>query len=390
MKNLTKIILSIIALSISNTLSANKYIVPNDFKSIKAAIEKAESDDTVFVKSGTYTESITLKDDITLIGESKINTIIKGNTKKPVIKGANGTSVSNFTIENGSKGIICENISMIIENNIIRDNKETGIHCLLSLPAIRNNIVYRNGESGVFCESVRSIKTSIEHNIIAENQYSGIMLAGRSEVLVQHNILFTNKQYGIWVGEESKKSRIIFNNFYNNRTSHSFYAQVDRTNLSEDPGFTQEKITGVYSYLTTSSNAMQGKGQGGATIGVIDQELLSAHVNDPDGDKVIGESDQCSGIAEDLDGFEDQDGCPDFDNDKDGIYDTQDKCPSEAEDFDKYMDEDGCPDLDNDKDGIADINDTCPMNGEVVNGYKDDDGCPDEVPQQPSNGKKTK
>ena len=37
---------------------------------------------------------------------------------------------------------------------------------------------------------------------------------------------------------------------------------------------------------------------------------------------------------EDLDGFDDEDGCPDTDNDADTVLDVDDKCPSEAEDTD--------------------------------------------------------
>ena len=40
------------------------------------------------------------------------------------------------------------------------------------------------------------------------------------------------------------------------------------------------------------------------------------------------------------------------DSDGDGIYDADDKCPTEPEDKDGYQDEDGCPEPDNDGDGI--------------------------------------
>jgi outer membrane protein OmpA-like peptidoglycan-associated protein len=46
-----------------------------------------------------------------------------------------------------------------------------------------------------------------------------------------------------------------------------------------------------------------------------------------------------------MDGFQDDDGCPDNDNDKDGISDKNDKCPNEAETKNGKEDEDGCPDL---------------------------------------------
>src|SRR5258708_12833045 len=48
--------------------------------------------------------------------------------------------------------------------------------------------------------------------------------------------------------------------------------------------------------------------------------------------------------------------------------------------MDGFEDDDGCPDLDNDKDGIPDATDKCPNDPETKNGYQDDDGCPDVVP----------
>jgi len=125
---------------------------------------------------------------------------------------------------------------------------------------------------------------------------------------------------------------------------------------------------------------------------------------DPDGDGILGKDDKCPNEAEDKDGFEDADGCPDTDNDGDGFVDTKDKCPdsagtnegcpvydtdgdgipdnvdkcvSDAEDKDGFDDEDGCPDPDNDNDGVVDTKDNCPLKAEDLDGYDDGDGCPD-------------
>ena len=91
--------------------------------------------------------------------------------------------------------------------------------------------------------------------------------------------------------------------------------------------------------------------------------------------------DLCQNTAEDLDGYMDDDGCPDPDNDGDGIEDRDDSCPNNAEDFDGFQDSDGCPDVDNDGDGILDKDDRCVDSAEVFNGYQDEDGCPDELPE---------
>ncbi len=53
-------------------------------------------------------------------------------------------------------------------------------------------------------------------------------------------------------------------------------------------------------------------------------------IGDLDEDGVSGARDQCPYLPEDLDGFEDDDGCPDPDNDQDGIPDDEDQCPNQA------------------------------------------------------------
>jgi outer membrane protein OmpA-like peptidoglycan-associated protein len=99
---------------------------------------------------------------------------------------------------------------------------------------------------------------------------------------------------------------------------------------------------------------------------------------DNDGDEIPDAADRCPNDPEDKDGFRDKDGCPEPDNDGDDILDADDKCPQEAEDKDKFQDEDGCPDADNDGDEIPDSADNCPDEAETRNGHQDTDGCPDE------------
>lgn len=50
--------------------------------------------------------------------------------------------------------------------------------------------------------------------------------------------------------------------------------------------------------------------------------------HDADRDGVPDDVDQCRHLAEDRDGFEDADGCPEADNDDDGIVDAEDACPN--------------------------------------------------------------
>ncbi|MEM1347156.1 MAG: hypothetical protein AAGI01_01275 [Myxococcota bacterium] len=124
-------------------------------------------------------------------------------------------------------------------------------------------------------------------------------------------------------------------------------------------------------------------GQGDSDDGVGGTDM-QVEPPDEDADGIPDANDVCPRTAEDFDGVEDEDGCPDadvMDTDADGIADDLDACPTEAEDVDGVEDEDGCPDLDGldtDADGIPDDVDACPMEAENINEFEDEDGCPDD------------
>jgi hypothetical protein len=127
----------------------------------------------------------------------------------------------------------------------------------------------------------------------------------------------------------------------------------------------------------------------GLNLAWTSQEFKQVVVyGDKDGDGINDNLDECPEQPEDIDGFEDADGCPDADNDQDGIPDKLDKCSMEPEDLDDFEDADGCPDADNDGDGIPDVADRCPgtdknkknkfyYTKEDFDGFQDDNGCPD-------------
>jgi outer membrane protein OmpA-like peptidoglycan-associated protein len=144
--------------------------------------------------------------------------------------------------------------------------------------------------------------------------------------------------------------------------------------------------------VTSMWSVMGGGGKGiGNGVGAPQTRLfVAAQFNpdfrDRDHDGVYDIDDKCPDQAEDRDGFNDKDGCPDPDNDNDGIPDAQDKCANDAEDLDQVEDEDGCPDPDNDKDGIPDLNDPCPNAAEDGKGKRPKDGCPSSAEDSDGDG----
>ncbi len=70
----------------------------------------------------------------------------------------------------------------------------------------------------------------------------------------------------------------------------------------------------------------------------------SPQASDMDEDGIDDADDACPRLPEDLDGFEDEDGCMDPDNDNDFIPDADDLCPNEEALEGRDLDEDGCTD----------------------------------------------
>ena len=147
---------------------------------------------------------------------------------------------------------------------------------------------------------------------------------------------------------------------------------------------TPVEVLGGFKYLHPNGFAVGGFGSAGITPGYGAPDWRFGGMigftmpdkpepGDADGDGIFDDADDCPNEAEDFDGFQAEDGCPDLDNDGDGVLDTNDGCPNDPEDIDGFQDEDGCPDPDNDADGILDVDDMCPNEP----GPPENNGCPD-------------
>jgi hypothetical protein len=144
-------------------------------------------------------------------------------------------------------------------------------------------------------------------------------------------------------------------------------------------GLSARYALGDVSLLAGLETALTG-GIGSGPLRAVLSIGWAPRTHDVDGDGVADEVDQCRELAEDLDGFEDEDGCPEGDNDDDGVPDGDDRCPLEKEDEDGFEDDDGCPDPDNDKDGILDVDDACPNEAGPASADPKRHGCPAALP----------
>ena len=357
------------------SVDAKTVRVPGDFPTINGGLTSADYGDTVLVSPGRYYENVTLVQGVTLLGTNQLECIIDGMRRGPTVYAVTGSEIGRFTITNGIDGILCENSSPYIHHNWILDNQGAGIGAFISLPQIYNNVIYGNRWSGILAWGAKSLDTRIENNVVIRNGYSGFTLKGPCRIVVRNNIIMENREYGIYSDPASGQSQIVYNNVYKNVIPFNRYTKINKTNVSHDPLFLSPSL-GDPNYFVAAKSPMVRRGYGQVDIGLLAKDQVVSVDGDRDNDGIPDSKDVCPDLAEDMDGFQDEDGCPDFDNDNDGIQDSKDKCPNEAEDKDGFEDQDGCPDPDNDKDGIPDVRDNCPD----VAGDAAHNGCPYKAP----------
>lgn len=127
--------------------STRTVVVPDDYQTIQEAIDDANAGDTVWVKSGSYHQNVTIDKQLSLIGENSETTIIYGFRNFNVLApdttiqiNADGVLVSDFTLTNCSVGIRANGDGIQLVSNVI-DCDPTGIAFTGSNGTIANNTV---------------------------------------------------------------------------------------------------------------------------------------------------------------------------------------------------------------------------------------------------------
>ena len=189
--------------------------------------------------------------------------------------------------------------------------------------------------------------------------------------------------YTVWSDTAAARSRVDLTAQLYGSTAFDLFGERDGTALEATVGGKFFHQSGMVAGVAIGPGLSRGFGSPDmrlvATVGWATPADEVAAPVDSDGDGILDPDDACVGEPEDVDTFEDTDGCPDPDNDGDGILDGADNCPLEPETVNDFEDVDGCPDQvgDADGDGIIDTADACPADAEDADGHEDEDGCPD-------------
>ena len=220
-----------------------------DYKSIQEAIDNAESGSTIYVKTGTYSEIISINKKISLIGENKENTIINPTSTRNSYAlriRISGVKISGFSINNKGPGLYTTGFKIsapktTIENcnfydtpigiavwtskNTISNCKfwgceDEGIALLGSISNECNNNEITNCEFYDNCDGIElqySSGNTISDCIFYDNSHCGIDAIGSSnnENLITNCKIYDNEAYGIYLSRSSY-NQILDCSFSNN------------------------------------------------------------------------------------------------------------------------------------------------------------------------------
>jgi len=194
-------------------------VVPDDYSIIQEAVDAASENDIVFVKSGTYNESVSIDVAISLIGEDPATTTIIGDLRLSgtvVLIRHNNVNVTGFTIQPSAyswtrRGVHLLHVSYCnVFGNVILKNEE-GIWIYGSSSNNITGNTVSGHSSGILVEC--SPNNRICGNIVRNNNLGVRFIASPDNTLYNNTI--TNNQHGLDVA--SDRNNIIENTIEHNR-----------------------------------------------------------------------------------------------------------------------------------------------------------------------------
>jgi len=232
--------------------------VPDEYPTIQDAIDAATSGDTVMVAPGIYSENVTMKAGIALVGSGARVTVIDAGGSGDVIDAdAANCVIRGFTITNGGDedagppahigcGVYCDDNSPVIAENVIVGNR-FGIGCWNgSSPDIRNNVIKNNRVDGIY---VYEANPNIINNTIVGNARAGTLLRENASPNIINNIVMDNLE-GIDYNYVSGSPVEKYNDVWRNGTDY-VDTSAGTGDISENPQFV-DASSGNYHLKATS------------------------------------------------------------------------------------------------------------------------------------------
>jgi len=174
---------------------------PADFDTIQKAVDNAMNGDTIFVKTGIYYENVIVRKSVSIVAESRADTVISGNgTGKVFNIVRDATNITGFSIK--ESGGYPEGACIFLDN-------VTG--CSVLANVIDNSNTNSPDPVGIFLKS--SDGNTIACNIITNNTIGLNIISSSNNMITENSI--GNAHLGMQVSFSSSNNKIFGNSLTN-------------------------------------------------------------------------------------------------------------------------------------------------------------------------------
>lgn len=232
-----------------------------NYTSIQEAIDNANINDVVFVKSGIYHETVSINKSITLIGEDKNTTIIDTNYSGfyAILIQTSDVNISGFTIQNSTIGIY------------IASNKNV-------YNSTTSNNIFINNRGGIYLSN-NSTNNCIFRNLITANDGDGIRLYKSHNNEIYENTIEYQNSYGIILWDSSCSNMIFDNLIIGNKNGIGFRRWSDN-NFVNNNTIRDNRNSGIilgYSFHNNIANNIMKDNDIGISISDSSYNFISAN-----------------------------------------------------------------------------------------------------------------
>jgi parallel beta-helix repeat protein len=198
--------------------------VPDNYATIQAAINNANSGDTIYVRAGTYNENLAVNKKLSIVGEDPETTRVYGGSKgSGILIRANSVLVTGFTFQNdyGAYYVVyldrCRNNT--IRGNIVQGGFTAIFACGSENNTITGNTCFAVWDYGVLLEN--SNNNVISKNLVTQTWY-GIGFWNSNNNLAYNNTARNSLAWqsptgfepaGLLLWDRSKNNKIVGNSF---------------------------------------------------------------------------------------------------------------------------------------------------------------------------------
>jgi len=225
--------------------------VPHQYPTIQKAINTAQPGDTVYVKKGTYNESLVFKNGIQLVGDGPEGVIVRGTPTMYVIYAQNCFSgrISGITFEHTSRpgtkthysGIGMFGSTIEISRCVARNCGGYGIFVQGAGNITISDCTFELDRGGIFVEGAGA-HAILDKNICRRNENHGVDLEKGAHGSVTGNICEDNGQGGISAFHEGTQAELKNNQC--RRNLYGIYFDKKAQGSAEGNVSAQNRISG--------------------------------------------------------------------------------------------------------------------------------------------------